>query len=315
MRPARRWGSAALALLLAVSAPLATARTAMAGASDRRMAAWTKAVTSGRTVKERLAAVTALAGASDRRALAPLVTALGDPSELVRALAASALGKLGVKSALVALRGAAEDADATVRAKVREAYAKICKANGMVDDLAGVATTRVASAAPSATSAGSGKAGFGSSPHAVAARPTLYVVLKSSTDDSAGKFDARTRKLHADHVLASMATALRADVTVTATASVASKYSLAPMQLDLSVTKLEHRTVGANVEVEAQLRLSIADDDGRMKAFVSGGAIVNVPTRLFEAGKLPALRREALEGAVAGVLPKLLTQLRRGARS
>jgi hypothetical protein len=52
-----------------------------------------------------------------------------------------------------------------------------------------------------------------------------------------------------------------------------------------------------------------------MKAFVSGGAIVNVPTRLFEAGKLPALRREALEGAVAGVLPKLLTQLRRGARS
>jgi hypothetical protein len=208
MRPGRRWGSAALALLLALGAPLATTGAAMAGASDRRMAAWTKAVTSGRTVKERLAAVTALAGSSDRRALGPLVTALGDPSELVRALAASALGKLGVKSALVALRAAAEDADATVRSKAREAYGKICKANGMADDLAGAAAAP-ASPAPSVATVGSGKAGFGSSPHAVKARPTLYVVLKSSTDDSAGKFDARTRKLHADHVLASMATALR----------------------------------------------------------------------------------------------------------
>ena len=320
MRQPGRWGSAALALVLALAAPHA-ARDAMAGGSDRRLAAWTKTVASGRTVKERLAAVTALAGSSDRRALAPLLTALGDPSALVRALAASAVGKVGATSALSALRLTAEDSEPTVRTKAREAYAKICKAHGMVDDLAAAtAKTAAAAGAPAATakpptSTTSGKAGFGSAPRAVAARPTLYVVLKSSTDDSAGKYDARMRKLHADHVLASMAGAMRADATVTATASVASKYSLSPMQLDLSVTKLEHRTVGANVEIEAQLRLSIADDGGRMKAFVSGGAIVNVPTRLFETSKLPGLRREALEGAVAGVLPKLLAQLRRGAAS
>ena len=82
------------------------------------------------------AAVAALAGMSDRRALTPLVTALGDPSDLVRTVAASALGKLGAKAALPQLRIAAEDGNVTVRSKARDAYAKICKANGLVNDLA-----------------------------------------------------------------------------------------------------------------------------------------------------------------------------------
>lgn len=305
-----------LDLLAALSAALLTiAAPSLAhagGAADRRIAQLTRTVASGRTEKERVAAVTALAGMSDRRALAPLVTALGDPSELVRAVAASALGKLGAKSALPQLRLTAEDASATVRDKAREAYARICKANGLANDLAGAAA---ASAAATAPAPADGKAGFGTRPRAVAARPSLFVVLKSSADDSAGSYDKRTRKLHADHVLASMAGALRADASITSAGDIARKYGLAQLQVDLSVTKLEHRTVGGNVEVEAQLRLSISDDTDRLRAFVSGGAIVTVPKRTYKAGNLPGLRREALEGAVAGLVPKLVAQLRRGVGS
>ena len=260
------------------------------------------------------AAVTALAGMSDRRALTPLVTALGDPSDLVRTVAASALGKLGAKAALPQLRIAAEDGNVTVRSKARDAYAKICKANGLVNDLADATPAPVAATASTPAPA-DGKAGFGTRPRAVAARPSLYVVVKSSADDSAGSYDKRTRKLHADHVLASMTSALRADATITSAGDVARKYSLGVLQLDLSVTKLEHRTVSGNIEVEAQLRLSISDDDDHMRAFVSGGAIVTVPKRTYKASSLPGLRREALEGAVVGLVPKLVAQLRRGVGS
>lgn len=309
-----------LDLLAALSAALLTIAApslAHAGGSDRRIAQLTRTVTSGRTDKERVAAVTALAGMSDRRALAPLVTALGDPSDLVRAVAASALGKLGAKAALPQLRVTAEDGNVTVRTKARDAYAKICKANGLVNDLADATPAPVAMTATTASTPtpADGKAGFGSRPRAVAARPSLYVVVKSSADDSAGSYDKRTRKLHADHVLASMTSALRADATITSAGDVARKYSLGVLQLDLSVTKLEQRTASGNIEVEAQLRLSITDDDDHMRAFVSGGAIVTVPKRTYKASSLPGLRREALEGAVAGLVPKLVAQLRRGVGS
>ena len=74
--------------------------------------------------------------------------------------------------------------------------------------------------------------------------------------------------------------------------------------------KMEVAQNGTYMEIEAQLRLAISDDTGRMMSFVSGGAKVQIPKRTFDLRYLPALRKEAVENAARGLFDKLLVQLR-----
>ena len=78
---------------------------------------------------------------------------------------------------------------------------------------------------------------------------------------------------------------------------------------------LAYRQDGAFVEVEAQVRLAISNDAGKMIAFVSGGAKMQVPRRGYDATYLPQLRRDAIENAVRGLFTKLIDQLRRSLTS
>ncbi|MEZ4368974.1 MAG: HEAT repeat domain-containing protein [Kofleriaceae bacterium] len=307
--PAGRWTAVVGALVLALG--LGRAEVAVAGPAAR-ITELSVVATSSASEKERLSAVTALAKLEDRRALRPLVTALADRSELVRAVAATALGRLGHKAALPALRQASADGSVTVRKRAREAYAKVCKANGLPVDLPSAAAMAATAPPPPPPR---GRAGFGTSPRAIAPRPDLYVVVKGATDESPGKADARSRAANAAALRSAMQAALRSDASITGTAAEARRFGLEARQLDLSVVKLEHRVEGGNVAIEAQLRLSISDDRGRMLSFVSGGAIVNVARRTFSTKALPSLRAEALTGAVDGLFAKLVGQLRRGPRS
>ena len=277
----------------------------------QRIAELTDVLSKSSNDKERLAAVTALARLGDKRSLRPLVGALHDPSPAIRSIAAVALGRLGHRASIPALKDALDDSDDGVRKQVHDAYLKVCHSNKVTPE----AGTDVAATTGGGIIAGSTKAGFGTSPRAVAARPDLYVVIKSSSDEAPGKFDRPTRQVHSEVMREALAESLRGDQSITSTASVASQYSLDPRLVDLSVVKLESRSAGSVIEIEAQLRLAISDDSGRMLSFVSGGAVVNVPKRTFNPQFLPQLRKEALENAVRGLYEKLVVPLRRGARS
>ena len=254
--------------------------------------------------KTRVSAVAALAKIGDKRALKPLVVALKDPSATVRALAAAALGQLGHRACLPALRGlAADDPDETVRDRARLAAAQVAKANHLPD-----ATAPAQANAPAQPRRRS--SGFGNSPHAVESRPDLYVAVKSSRDDSPGKADAPTRKVHADVVKQALVESLNAAPQVTMIAADAQRWGLDPRHIDVSVTKCEMSRIGGTVEVNAELRLAISDEHGKMLSFLSGGAKVQVPGAKFNMKYLPQLRREALENAMRGMFDKLLAHLR-----
>jgi hypothetical protein len=296
---AARMTAIAMAIFVAcVAAPGARAE------GEARISKLSSQLASSSSAKERLGAATALGRLSDRRALKPLVTALTDPSPMVRAVAAAALGKLGHKAALPALTEATGDADATVAKRAREAAAAIRKSNGLAEPVVAAAS------APAV-----GQAGFGTQARALPARPDLYVVIKTASDDSPGLHDKRARQQHGVILRESMQRALGATRTVTAQATEARRYDLELRNLDVSVVKMEQRTTGAMVEVEVQLRLAISDHTGRMMSFLSGGAMVQVPRRSFNASYLPQLRRDALTNAVGGIFDKLIAHLRRGAGS
>ena len=251
--------------------------------------------------KTRITAVVALAKLGDKRSLKPLVIALHDPSEKVRAIAATALGHLGHKAALPSLRSAAiDDTDATVRDKARAATIAVAKANNIADELPKSEQSREARHG----------AGFGRSPHAIEDRPDLYVMIKSSSDDSPGKLDKATRAVHADILKNALLDSLKAAPQVTMTATDAQRWGLDPRALDLSVTTLEIATSAGYVECNAELRLAISDETGKMLSFVSGGAKVSIPRGKFDPRYLPNLRKEALEGAMHGLFDKLLAHLR-----
>jgi hypothetical protein len=252
--------------------------------------------------KTRETAVVSLARLEDKRALKPLVGALHDPSALVRALAATALGHLGHKAALPALRTAAtDDTDDTVRNKARDAAQKVAKLNKLPDEL----PPQHGEAAQARRSTG-----FGRSPHAVEDRPDLYIVIKSTNDDSPGKADKTTRKVHADILKAALADSFKQAPQVTMIESEAKRWGLDARHLDLSVVKIDVDQSGSYVEIEAELRLAISDDTGKMLSFLSGGAKVQVPRTKFKPQFLPDLRKEALEGAMKGMFDKLLAHLR-----
>jgi len=258
--------------------------------------------------KSRLSATVSLARLGDKRALKPLVTALHDPSAEVRAIAAAALGKLKHKAALPALKtAAADDTDETVRKKAHDAAIAIAKANNIADELP--------AAEPTAKVQARHTRGFGTSPHAVSDAPDLYIMIKSSSDDSPGKADKPTRKQNADVVKEALLDSFKAAPQVTLTAADAQRWGLDPRTIDLSVVKMDVETNGAYVEIAAELRLAISDDKGKMLSFLSGGAKVQIPTAKFKGQFLPNYRREALEGAMHGMFDKLLAHLRQQSQS
>jgi hypothetical protein len=245
--------------------------------------------------------------------LKPLVTALHDPAAEIRAIAANGLGKLKHKAALPALRATAtDDVDEGVRKSARTAAIAVAKANDLPDEL----PTEVAAAATEKKSVHARHtSGFGHSPHAVADSPDLYVMIKSSSDDSPGKADKPTRKQNADVVKQALLDSLKAAPQVTMTATDAQRWSLDPRTIDLSVVKMDVDTNGGYVEIDAELRLAISDENGKMLSFLSGGAKVQIPSGKFKSQYLPAYRKEALEGAMRGMFDKLLTHLRQQSQS
>lgn len=287
---ARTW-----ALIAALG--VAIARPAPARADDH--VAELTTMLSSTSQKTRLSAVVSLARLGDKRTLRPLVSALHDPDPDVRAIAATALGHLGHRAALPALRNAAtDDKDARVRAHAHQAAILVARANGLPDELDPPRTAKVS------------HHGFGHSPHAVVDRPDLYVTIKSSSDDSPGSADKRTRKADAEIVRQTLNDALRTAPQVTMAATVAERWGLEARHIDLSVVKLTVTPRGGIVEVEAELRLAISDDTGKMLSFLSGGAKVQVPRAKFNPAYLPTMRREALEGAMRGMVDTLLAHLR-----
>jgi len=282
--------------LLASSAPVH---------ADARVQELAKSLTSG-SAKTRIAAVTALARLEDKTALKPLVDALKDPNAQVREIAAVALGKLGHKAALPALRTAAdEDAEPAVQKRAKDAAKSIARANALPDPW----PAPTPSVAARSSKAG-GSAGFGRQAHAVEGQPNLYVTINTAADDSPGKADKPTRKMHGEILKGTLKDSFRRAPLVTMAEADAQRWGLDPKHLDLSVTKLEVVQTGAMIECEAQLRLAISDNKGKMLSFLSGGAKVQVPRRTYNQKYLPSLRKEALENAMRGMVDKLLMQLR-----
>jgi hypothetical protein len=260
--------------------------------------------------KARLSAAVALARLADKRTLRPLVAALHDPSPKVRMVAAAGLGKLKHRASLPALKNAAtDDTDATVRAQCHDAAIEVAKANDMPDELPADAPQVAEKPQARHTK------GFGRSPHAVEDRADLYVVIKSSSDDSPGHADKPTRKIHADYLKQILLDSFKSAPQVTMVAADAQRWGLDPRTIDISVTKMDVSTADGFVEIDAELRLAISDDTGKMLSFVSGGAKVQIPSAKFNARFLSNFRKEALDGAMHGLFDKLLDHLRQSTQS
>lgn len=259
--------------------------------------------------KARISAVTSLARMSDKRALKPLVTALHDPNPTVRLIAAQGLGRLAHKAALPQLRQlAVDDSDDKVRTAAKIAALQIAKANNLADEPLASAD---AGNGPPPVQARGGRPGFGHAGHAVENHPDVYVVMNSASDDSPGKHDKAARKVHGDILKATLEQRLKASPSVTMVAADATRWGLESRHVDLSVVKMDVTTVGAQVEIETQLRLAISDDKGKMMSFLSGGAKLQVPQRTFNPKYLPNLRKEVLQEAMNGMFDKLLAQMRK----
>jgi hypothetical protein len=309
-------GSRLVKLVAAAGIALAmSSRPALAG--DRISDLTTQLSSSSE--KTRLQATLSLARLHDQRAMKPLVLALQDPNPQIRTVAATALGKIANNAALPALKAAAlDDLDVSVKTAARTAYAAIAKANHMTSDLPAVASTEPAipaaaaesAATPPPTAVQARKTGFGRSPHAVADRPDLFVTVKGSNDDSPGKADKATRKVHADLLAATLKESLRTSPQVTMVQNDAERWGLDGRMVDVSVTKLEANQSGSYMEVAVELRLAISDHQGKMLSFLAGGAKVQVPMSKYKPQYLPGIRKEAIEGAMRGMMDKLLVHLR-----
>jgi HEAT repeats len=272
------------------------------GYAEERVAVLARMLKSS-SEKTRLAAVLSLAKLGDPAAEKPLVGALRDKNMRVRAVAATALGRLDCDAALPTLRVlAASDAEDDVRQAASNAALKIAKSSHQRDE-------RIALGDAEARRAASGHAG---APHARPGAPhaELYLLINSSADDSPGRPDKVARKTHAEIVKRALIAQFKTEASITSVAADAQRWGLTARHIDLSVIKLDATRAGAYVEIDAQLRLAISDDSGKMLSFLSGGAKVQVPADKFDAQYLPALRKEALEGAMQGMFGKLLGHLR-----
>jgi hypothetical protein len=257
--------------------------------------------------KVRLSAVLALAKLGEPRVAAPLIRALHDPSPRVRSVAAAALGQLDCSAALPTLRELAHsDDDPDVRNAASAATMKITSAGrserGHPADRAGDGGEQARRPAHGGERPAHA---FTAEPH-----PELYVLVKSSNDESPGTSDAPTRKQHAEIIKRALIDRLRDDPSITSVAGEARRWSLDVRYIDLSVTRLAATRAGDVLEVGAELRIAISDDSGKILSLLSGGAKVQVPAAGFDTRTLPALRRDALDGAIRGMFDKLFAQLR-----
>lgn len=276
--------------------------------SETGVAALTRMMASS-SAKTRLSAVLALAKLGDHAAQKPLVAALGDPNVRVRAVAATALGRLGCEAALPKLRVLASgDTDDDVRKAASNAAMKIASAGQLSGDRTAASDAEPQarrSVMASAARPGISRPAQPAEPHA-----DLYLLVSSSADDSPGTADKATRKTHAEIVKRVLTEQLRTEASVTSLARDAQRWGLEARHIDLSVTRLDVVTVGSYIEIAAELRLAVSDDNGKMLSFLSGGAKVQVPSQKFDAKYLPSLRKEALENAMRGMFGKLLAHLR-----
>lgn len=274
--------------LMAIGAP------SHARAEDR-IGELTATLAASHNERERIAAVTSLARIEDKAALRPLVVALQDSSATVRGLACVGLGKLRHKAAAPALRMlATDDADPTVRQRAIEALSLINHANGLPPE------KFVTTAAPTP-----------GQPAVAATRPRILVSIRSTTDESPGKNDVRARKSHTEVLRDTLAAELASSPLFTTDAVTAKKQNLDACQIDISIVRLETRTRGGLIEVEAQLRLTISDPNGKMLSFLSGGARMEVKRHGYNLAYLPQLRKETVANAVRGLSAKLVEHLRR----
>ncbi|HEU4732538.1 MAG TPA: HEAT repeat domain-containing protein [Kofleriaceae bacterium] len=292
----------ALGIVLAILVGITPAR------AEQRVAELTHMMASS-SAKTRLSAVLALAKLGDRAAQKPLVAALKDPSERVRAVAATALGRLGCEAALPALRVlASEDAVDDVRKAASTAAMKIAMSHpseGRTAKPDGEAQARRMPPAVAAAVRPGMAASHQAEPHA-----GLYLLVSSAADESPGAADKLTRKAHAEIIKRVLVEQLRNEASVTSSAEEARRWGLDARHIDLSVTRLDLVRTGGMVEIEAELRIALSDDSGKMMSFLTGGAKVQVPSGKFDAKYLPSLRNEALENAMRGMFGKLLAHLR-----
>ena len=250
--------------------------------------------------KTRLSAAVSLARLADKRTMKPLVGALKDANPQVRAVAATALGKLAHQAAYPALKNAATgDTDATVRQAAHEAAIAVAKANNIKDEL-----TDPPAVAAKTTS------GFGHSPHAVEDKPDLFVTVKGTNDDSPGNKDKASRKANAEILKTVLSDELKAAPAVTTTATDAQRWGLDQRTIDVSIVKMETAQSNGMMEVATELRLAVSDQKGRLLSFLSGGAKVQIPLAKYQAKFLPNMKRDAIVGAMKGMMDKLLAHLR-----
>jgi hypothetical protein len=283
------------AILIACIVALASA-TAFAD----RLGGLAHTLVSSRHDKARIAAAINLGKLDDPRAVGPLITALSDRNRVVRAVAAVALGHLGYTGALPALRHTLRDPDRAVRRRAREAIARIETKVG--------AQKRVARLMRRANLA-SYRVSAHERPRVPPADPTLFVVLKSTSDRSHGRARRAIRHRRARAMRELMQHELEMTPEVTVDEDEAQRLGLSPTGIDVSIQKLHRRRNGPYIEVECQLRVAISDGRGKMLSFLTGGAKVQVPRRMYARKNLPQMRLEALENAVKGVHQDLINHL------
>ncbi len=278
-------------LILAVVLLIASSRLAHAD----RVSDLTRTLSHSKHDKARIAAAVSLGRLDDRRAVKPLLRALRDHNRVVRAVAASALGKLGDPVALPLLQRATKDSDEMVRKHAVEAISAIRNHRQPRDRTAAIAK----------------RAGFGHEPRRLGPRPTLYLTLKSTTDESKSRVKKKVRLARAARMRRFLEKELQHASDVTTNPKEAQQFGLERSTIDASITKLDRRVRGPYVEVECQIRLAISDDRGKMLSFLTGGATVQVPKQTFRVKYLPQIHLEAIENAVKSVHQDLLSHLRK----
>jgi hypothetical protein len=268
-------------------------RTSAKRVQPDRLADLANTLATGRTEKERISAAVQLGKLRDARALRPLVVGLSDKSNVVRAVAAGALGFLGDPAALPALRRTSDDPDRTVRRRANEAIAQLRQSPGSPARR----NDRLANYQIAAREA----------PRMAA--PSLFVVMKSTTDKSAGRNDPGTRKLRAGRLKSLLLKELGGNQQVTLERNTAEDLGIEPYSLDVTITRLGRGESGPYIEIECELRVAISNRRGKMISFLTGGAKVQVPKRTFRGEYEGQLRMEALENAVKSVHQDLITYL------
>jgi len=119
------------------------------------------------------------------------------------------------------------------------------------------------------------------------------------------RLDAITRKAHADVIRNVLVDAFPARGAASATR----------FAIDVSLVELEVTTVRGQVEIRAQVRAVVSDDQRRIVWLGTCGAKVQIPARWFRSDQLVKYQREAIDAATAQLVRPLRAELRRASDS